>query len=142
MIFASDYETLLNDIGNKFLIRELRYIPDLRTWAKKTGLDLNEPHQLMKLIAADDTITMFIQAEIPDQMLDDNIKNLSVRWSMVDNMTDMDRKLDNVKKRLVFSFLKEYARSLEDLKRDELLEDDWAMKVMDEMGMFANHAGD
>jgi hypothetical protein len=135
MIFAADYADVLNEIGDKFIVRDLRYVPDLRGWAESNSVDLHEPHQLMKLISADDTVTMFIQSEITDQKLDDNIRNLSVRWSMVDNMTDISGKLNTVKKRLVFSFLKEYARSLKDLRNDELLEDEWAMKAMKELGI-------
>ena len=137
MIFASNYETLLHEIGNEYCICKLRYVPALGLWAEKNGMDLDEPHQLMKLVPSDNALTMFIQSEIPDQILDDNITNLSVRWSMVDNMTDITKKLNSVKKRLVFSFLKEYARSLKELNNDELLEDEWAMKAMDHLGIFS-----
>jgi hypothetical protein len=77
-----------------------------------------------------------IQAEIPEGALDNLITSLSVRWSLKDNVADISNQLNSTKKRLAFSFLKEYARSRKDSDGDELHEDDWAMKAMENLGFF------
>ena len=136
MILAEDYESLLRNLGNEYFIQHVRFVPDLAPWAKNHNVELNEPHQLMKLVPSDDALTMVIQSEIPDEMLDDFITNLSVRWSLIDNVTDPSKKLNSSKKRLAFCFLKEYARSLKDVSGDELLEDGWTIKAMDKLGFF------
>lgn len=136
MILAEDYESLLRNLGIEYFIQHVRFVPDLVSWAKNHNADLNEPYQLMKLVPSDNALTMVIQSEIPDEMLDDFITNLSVRWSLIDNVTDPSKKLNSVKKRLAFCFLKEYARSLKDVRGDELLEDGWTIKAMDKLGFF------
>ena len=136
MILAEDYESLLRNLGIEYFIRSLRFVPDLISWAKKNHADLNEPHQLMKLVQSDNTLTMVIQSGIPEETLDKVITNLSVRWSLKDNATDISNKLNSTKKRMVFAFLKEYARSRKDFDDDELFQDDWAMKAMDNLGFF------
>lgn len=137
VILAEDYENILGNLALEFFIRNVRYVPDLSSWAKKNNLDLHEPHQLMKLISeADDTVTMVIQSEISEEMLDNVITNLGIRWSLKDNVTNPSKKLNSIKKRLAYSFLKEYARSLKDVGSDEFLQDDWAIKAMDVLGFF------
>ena len=136
MILAEDYESLLRNLGIEYFIQSLRFVPDLISWAKKNKADLNEPHQLMKLVQSDNTLTMVIQSGIPEETLDKVITNLSVRWSLKDNATDISNKLNSTKKRMVFAFLKEYARSRKDFDDDELFQDDWAMKAMDNLGFF------
>jgi hypothetical protein len=136
MILAEDYESLLRNLGTEYFIRNIRFVPDLISWAKKNNAGLNEPHQLMKLVPSDNELTLVMQSEIPEETLDNLITSLSVRWSLKDNATDISKQLNSIKKRLVFSFLKEYARARRDFGGDELLEDDWAMKAMDNLGFF------
>jgi len=136
MILAEDYESLLRNLGIEYFIRNIRFVPDLISWAKRNNADLNEPHQLMKLVPSDNELTMVIQSEIPEETLDKLITSLSVRWSLKDNVTDISKKLNSTKKRMVFSFLKEYARSRKDVDDNELFQDDWAMKAMDNLGFF------
>jgi hypothetical protein len=137
MILAEDYEDVLGNLALEFLINNVRYVPDLASWAKKNNLDLYGPHQLMKLISEeDDTVTMVMQSEIPEEMLDGVITSLGIRWSLKDNVFDPSKKLNSVKKRMAFAFLKEYARALKDVGGDEFLQDDWAIKAMDALGFF------
>ena len=136
MILAEDYESLLRNLGIEYFVRDMRFVSDLISWAKKNNADLNEPHQLMKLVTSDNELTMVIQSEIPEEALDNLITSLGVRWSLKDNTSDISKQLNSTKKRLIFSFLKEYARSRKDFDGDELQEDDWAMKAMDKLGFF------
>jgi hypothetical protein len=136
MILAEDYESLLRNLGFEYFIQNIRFVPDLISWAKKNNADLNEPHQLMKLVPSGNELTMVIQSEIPEETLDSIITSLGVRWSLKDNAADISKQLNSIKKRMVFSFLKEYARSRKDFDEDELLEDDWAMNAMENLGFF------
>ena len=136
MILAEDYESLLRNLGIEYFIQNIRFVPDLISWAKRNNADLNEPHQLMKLVPSDNELTMVIQSEIPEEALDDLITSLGVRWSLKDNAADLSKQLNSTKKRMVFSFLKEYARSRKDFDGDELHEDGWAIKAMDNLGFF------
>jgi hypothetical protein len=136
MILANNFEALFRGLGTKYFIENIQFVPDVVSWAKKHNTDLNEPHQLMKLVPSGNELTMVLQSEIPDEMLDEVITHLAVRWSLTDNMTDLSKKMNSIKKRLVFSFLKEYARSLKEIGGNEQLEDEWAMKAMDTLGFF------
>jgi len=136
MILTEDYEGLLRNLGTEYFVQNIRFVPDLPSWARENNAGLNEPHQLMKLVPSDNELTMVIQSEIPEETLDNLITGLGVRWSLKDNATDISKQLNSTKKRLAFSFLKEYARSRKDFDGDELHEDEWAMKAMDSLGFF------
>ena len=137
MILAEDYESILRNLGVEYFVGNIRFVPDLAAWAGKNNADLSEPGQLMKLVTSDsDELTMVIQSEFPEESLDSLITSLGVRWSLKDNVTDISKKLNSTKKRMVFSFLKEYARSRKGFAGDELHEDDWAIKAMDKLGFF------
>jgi hypothetical protein len=79
---------------------------------------------------------MVVQKEVKDEMINDVIKDLGIRWSLRDNVTDMDTKLNNVKKRLVFCYLKERARTMKDVGGDEQVEDQWVIDEMEPLGFF------
>jgi len=136
MILAEDYASLLQDIGREYFIQNVQFVPDLLSWGKKQNVDLREPHQLMKTVSEGETVTMVIQSEIPDSMLDNVVTNLSVRWSMKDNVSDPSKILNSKKKRLVFAFLKECARITKNIGGDELIEDEWTMQAMEKLGFF------
>ena len=136
MILAEDYESVLRNIGTEYFIQNLQFVPELLSWGKNQDIDLSEPHQLMKLVTAGTALTMVIQSEIPDDVLDSIITNLSLRWSMKDNVNDPSKALNSVKKRIVFAFLKEYARTARNIGGDELIEDEWAMQAMEKLGFF------
>ena len=136
MILAEDYESLLRNLGIEYFIQNIRFVPDLASWARENNAALNEPGQLMKLVPSGNELTMVIQSEISEETLDNLITSLGVRWSLKDNVADISKQLNSTKKRLVFSFLKEYARSRQNFDGDELHEDDWAMKAMDNLGFF------
>jgi hypothetical protein len=53
-----------------------------------------------------------------------------------DTVTDIDRKLNSVKKRLIFCYLKERARTMKDVGGDEQVEDQWVIEEMDSLGFF------
>lgn len=137
MIDVKDFEEALKKLGTDYFIGELQYVPDIQSWADENGRELAEPYNPMKLITGPgDSLAMVIQEKIDDEMLADVIKNLSVRWSVKDNVTDIDKKFDSTRKRLVYCFLKEYARALEKTDGDELNEDEWVIEEMEYLDFF------
>ncbi|RJQ22405.1 MAG: hypothetical protein C4560_02450 [Nitrospiraceae bacterium] len=136
MIFIRDYEETLKRLGTEYFIHNLQSVPNLMSWVRDNGKDLGEPHHPMKLVAADNSLTMIMQSEIDDESLNDVIRNLGLRWSIKDNSADINKKLDDTTKRLVYCFLKEYARTLRNVGGDELLEDQWVFDEMDDLGFF------
>jgi hypothetical protein len=132
-----EYEQTLRNLGGQYFIKDLQAVPDLMSWAKENNQDLSEPYNPMKLVGnTDDSLSMVVQKEIKDEMLNSVITNLGIRWSLRDNVTDMDSKLNSVKKKLVFCFLKERAKAMKDVGGDEQIEDQWAIDEMGYLGFF------
>ncbi len=137
MVDIKEYEKDLEKLGNDYFVNELKYVSDISKWAGENDKALSEPHMPMKLIAeTDDTLTMVIQSETGDEMISDVVKNLEIRWSVKDNVTDMSKKFSSTKKKLAYCFLKEYARSLQKIDGGELLEDEWVLEEMEYLGYF------
>lgn len=136
VILAEDYESVLRKLGKEYFVQDLQFVPDLLSWSKNQNADLSEPHQLMKLVPTGNALSMVIQAEIPEDMLSSIITNLSVRWSLRDNVNDPSKTLNSIKKRMFFTFLKEYARTVRNVGGDELIEDDWTIQAMEKLGFF------
>ncbi len=137
MISLKESYNDLKKLGDDYFISELNFVPDISKWAEKNNEELGEPHLPMKLITeTDDKLTMVIQSETQEEIILDVIKNLGIRWSVKDNVTDMDKKLNSTKKRLAYCFLKEYARSLKKVEGDELSEDEWVLEEMEYLGYF------
>lgn len=137
MIDIKLYEDILINLGGQYLIKDIQFVPDLMSWSKENNHDLREPYSPMKLVATQqDTLTMVMQKKIDDDMLNDVIKNLSIRWSLRDNVTDIDKTLNSIKKRLVFCFLKERAITMKDIGGDEQVEDQWVLDEMATLNFF------
>jgi hypothetical protein len=69
-------------------------------------------------------------------MLNGVIRNLGIRWSLRDNVTNIESKLNSVKKRLVYCYLKERARSMKDVGGNDQVEDQWVIDEMEILGYF------
>ena len=137
MIDIKLYEDILINLGGQYFIKDIQFVPDLISWSKENNHDLREPYSPMKLVATQqDTLTMVMQKKIDDDMLNDVIKNLSIRWSLRDNVTDIDKTLNSIKKRLVFCFLKERAITMKDIGGDEQVEDQWVLDEMATLNFF------
>jgi len=136
MIFTQDFDDMLRSLGREYLISNIRYVNNVSSWANKNNIPLSEPAQPMKLITEDGQLIMMVQAEISDELLDGIINGLSVRWAVRNVAADMDKQLNSLEKRLAWYFLKEYARTKENLDGDELLEDQWAITEIEKLGFF------
>jgi len=137
MIDIREYKEVLQKLAGQYFIKDISTVPDLRSWARENNQDLSEPYNPMKLIAnTDDSLSMVVQEQIRDDRLDDVINNFSVRWALHDTVTDIDRKLNSIKKRLVFCFLKERARTMKDVGGDDQIEDRWVIEEMESLGIF------
>jgi len=137
MISLRDHEGELQDLGKEYFIYNLKFVPDIKVWAEENNTELSEPHQIMKLVAGtEDTLTMVMQSDVRSEMIDDVIRNLGIRWSVKDNSVNMEMKLNSLKKRLVYCFLKEYACSIKRVGEEDLVQDEWALAEMDNLGFF------
>lgn len=137
MIFIEDFEDSLKSLAREFLIFDLRYVPDIKSWAGRSNISLSEPAQPMKLIVEDkDRLVLVLQKEMTDAALDGIINGLSMRWTVRDVAGDIEKRLNSTEKRLAYYLLKEYARTKQDLAGDELLEDEWAVSQMEKLGFF------
>ena len=137
MVLIEEFEKDLTKLRNDYFIDETTEVPDIAEWAKQNNTDLSEPHFPMKLIVEnEDRLSMVIQSGISDEMLSDVIRNLGIRWSVKDNVTDMEKKLNSTGKRLAYCFLKEYARSLQKIEGGALAEDEWVLEEMEYLGYF------
>jgi hypothetical protein len=137
MIYVREYEEVLRNLGGQYFVKDLRTVPDLMSWARENNQELSEPYNPMKLVAhTDNSLSMVVQKEIKDEMLNSVITNLGIRWSLRDTITNMDSKLNTTKKKLVFCFLKERARTMKDVGGDEQIEDQWVIEEMESLGFF------
>jgi hypothetical protein len=137
MILTRDYDGVLKNVAKEYLISSLDYVDDLKSWAKKNNSQLSEPYQPMKLVKGNrHDLTMVIQSELSGEILGDLIKALGVRWALKDTVSNLEKMLNSIKKRLVYYFLKEYARTVEGVSGDELREDEWAIGEMQKLGFF------
>jgi len=138
MIFVQDYDDVLKALGREYFVFNIQYVPDLKAWAEGKGVELSEPYQPMKLIPEGDKLTMVIQSEIREEMLNDIINGLSVRLLLKDTTSNPAQLLNSVKKRLAYCFLKECAKAFAfpGTEGDEFLEDDWVLKEMNNYGFF------
>jgi hypothetical protein len=136
VIRIRDYDDMLRRVAGEFLVFTIFYVQDLRSWAKEKGIDLSEPSQPMKLTAVRDKLMLFVQEDIEETKLSQVITALEVRWSLKDNVSDPSKMLNSLKKRLGYCFFKEYARTLNGVAGDDLLEDEWAIREMEKLGFF------
>ncbi len=137
MVSLKKYKKDLEKLSLDYLIFNIKYVPDIVRWAAERHEQLGEPHLPMKLVVeSDDDLTMVIQSEVKEEMIADVIRNFSIRWSVKDNATDMEKKLDTTRKRLAYCFLKEYARALQKVDGGEISEDEWVLEELDYLGYF------
>lgn len=138
MVSLKKYKKDLEKLSLDYLIFNIKYVPDITKWAAVNNKALGEPHLPMKLIVeSDDDLTMVIQSEVNEDMIADVINNFSIRWSVRDNATDIEKKLDTDRKRLAFCFLKEYARALDKVDGGEISEDEWVLEELEYLGYLA-----
>jgi len=136
MILTARYGGFLTNLGREYFVSRIEMVPDLKAWATQKGSELNEPAQPMKLIRENEGLAMGVQAEVGEEALDNVITAVGVRWALRDTVTNIFERLNTVKKKLGFYFLKEYARTMKNVGGSEILEDDWAMQELEKLGCF------
>lgn len=136
MIRVKDYQGLLNNLGNEYFVKRVELVPDIGEWARRMGSELSEPAQPMKLVMDDDGLAMGVQSELKEEALKNVINAAGVRWALRDTVSNIFERLNTIKKKLGFYFLKEYARTVKDVGGNENLEDAWAMRELERFGCF------
>ncbi|MFO0753747.1 MAG: hypothetical protein U0411_10550 [Thermodesulfovibrionales bacterium] len=136
MVQMGEYDALLRDIGREYFVSTIRYVPDLAVWARQNRTGLHEPRQPMKLVADEkEGLVMAVQSEVEEDLIAALITGLEVRWQVVDNAEDLSLRFATMESRLAYCFLKEYARTRASLAEDERLEDEWALRQMEKLGL-------
>ena len=81
-------------------------------------------------------LMLFVQEYVDEESLEKIVTALAVRWSLKDNISDPLRRINSTKKKIAYSFFKEYARTLKGVAGEELMEDEWAVRQMEKFGFF------
>jgi hypothetical protein len=137
MISTKDFDSTLRNLGQEYFVFDIMYVDDIGSWARSEKIDLNDPLQLMKLAPGEGSgLIMVVQNMISEEMLNDNMKGLSVRWALKSTASHPEKMLNSTKKQLAFFFLKEYAQTVRDVGGDVMIEDDWAIREMEKLGFF------
>ncbi len=136
-IKTAEYEDALTGIAREYFVSDIRYVENLKDSADELGVELQEPGQPMAVSVVDEkTLRLYVQSEVGEEQLGGVVKALGVRWALKDTMSDVTERLDSVKKKLGYCFLKEYSRTVPNVGDDELREDEWALREMERLGLF------
>ncbi len=82
MIYLRDYDKTFKVLADEYLISRVEYVDNLKDWSKKKKIALSEPEQPMELISDNKKLYIIIQSYITDDVLEDIIRALGVRWSL------------------------------------------------------------
>ena len=119
-----------------FLV-ETSYVEDVGQWCEENGFGVDDPRSPMRLlVSGTEGCKLVIMDDIPDDIVAERIKAMSVRDTLQSAAEDRGAMLDSDKKRLAYLFLSEYASTLPELVGDELLGDNWAFGEMERLGFF------
>lgn len=132
------YRELLKRLAGECGIGEadLEFVENVSDWSVARGVpepDRNLPVKAIPKGAAGCNVA--VMKDIPDEVVQDRIKALSVRSALTNVALDRAATLNSEKKKLAYLFLSEYARTLPDID-DDLLADNWAFEEMERLGFF------
>ncbi|MGD2079762.1 MAG: hypothetical protein PVJ36_01355 [Nitrospirota bacterium] len=131
-----------NDIKNLlkeyclFLVEPV-YVDNVAEWSKKSGFDEPDREKPLKLVVSEEKgCKLVMNEEVPDRVIEDRLKAMSVRDALQNVAEDREARLDSEKKKVAYLFLSEYGSHMPEHEDDELLIDNWAFKEMERLGYF------
>jgi hypothetical protein len=132
------YHELLKRLAREHGVDEadLEFVENVSDWSAARGVpepDRNVPVKAIPKGAAG--CHLAVMEDIPDEVLEERIKVLSVRSALTNVALDRAGMLNSDKKKLAYLFLSEYARTLPEAD-DDLLADNWAFEEMERLGFF------
>ncbi len=137
-MYAKDHVEALSGLLQKYCgdSFEIQYTDDMPGWCEANGLKARDGHDHIRLVdKGDGAVRLGILEIIPDGLVDERIKALSIRWSLQDVAHNLADRLDSDKKKLAYLMLKEYSTTLSELD-DELVADNWIHEELRKHGLF------
>jgi hypothetical protein len=118
-----------------FLV-QIEFVESVHDWCRQQGVEEPDRQRPMKLVVNEDRgCRMVINENVPDRVVNDRIKALSVRSALTNVASNKAERLDSDKKKLAYLFLGEYAATLPGME-DEILADEWVFGEMEKLGFF------
>jgi hypothetical protein len=135
-----EYYELFRYLMQKRCLKEedIVFVENIAQWCKEQGIPEPDRDRPFKLLMKDGQgCKMLIREDLPDNIIDERIRAVSIRnqiSNVASGKTDM---LDTPHRKLAFLFLNEYAYSLPEVV-DDLHADNWAFEEMERLGYFKN----
>lgn len=114
---------------------EVIFVESVADWCRENGLKEPDPEKPVRVVR-DSGCRAVVRDYLPDSVIEDRMKALSVRHSLVNVASDPSEMMDSDKKILAYLLLKEYAMGLPEHREDELLADNWALDEMEKLDLF------
>lgn len=137
-MITKEYEPVFKRLLDNYclFLVHIEFVESVHDWCREQGINEPDRHKPMKLVVNEDRgCRMVINENVPDRVVNDRIKALSVRSALTNVASNKAERLDSEKKKLAYIFLSEYAATLPGME-DELLADDWVFMEMDKLGFF------
>lgn len=136
---AKDYEGLFKELLDQYclFLVDITFVESVAEWCRAKGYDEPDKDKPLKLITDEDKgCKLVINEIIPEKVMGQRIKALSVRSTLLNVAKDRSEMLNSDKKKLAYLFLSEYAATLPDLADDEVLADTWSFEEMEKQQFF------
>lgn len=112
------------------------FVEDIVDWCKENDVPETDREMPFKLVARGKGCLMLIREEVPERVIVERIRAMTIRDQVDNAAVDREEKLDSIQKKLAYLFLREYAVSLPDVGTDEILADNWTFGEMERLGYF------
>lgn len=112
------------------------FVEDIVDWCKEYDIPESDREKPFKLVSRNKGCLMLIKEELPERVIDERLRAMTIRDQLDNAAMDRGDKLNSVHKKLAYLFLREYAVSLPDVGTDEILADKWTFDEMERLGYF------
>ena len=136
---AKDYEGLFKELLDRYclFLVNVVFVDNVAEWCNSEGYDEPDKNKPLRLIADEEKgCKLLINEVIPEKVIDQRIKALSVRSALLNVARDRADMLDSEKKKLAYLFLSEYASTFPDVADDEIMADTWSFDELEKQGFF------
>lgn len=112
------------------------FVEDIVDWCKENDVPETDREMPFKLVSRGKGCLMLVREEVPERVIVERIRAMTIRDQVDNAAVDREEKLDSIQKKLAYLFLREYAVSLPDVGTDEILADNWTFGEMERLGYF------
>lgn len=138
-MLTDDFHSLFVYLMEQYCLppENMLFVENIGEWCREQGVEEPDADKPFRLVAREPGgCTMLIRRDLPDEVMRQRMNALSVRCQTRNVAFDATDRLNSARKKLAWLFLAEYASSLPELREDERLADDWAIKEMERLGFF------